>query len=308
MESTDPTTVLLATFNGLKWLPAQIESILNQRVNTIDLVISDDMSTDGTWEWLQEISANDPRIVLLPRIGKFGGAGINFFRLLRDSNLNKCRYVGFADQDDIWCPEKLKCAQQTLRVQQADGYSSNVTAFWANGKTRLIQKAQAQRQWDFLFEAAGPGCTYVITAELALALQSTMINQWQNVSTIALHDWLTYAYARANGYKWIIDEKPNVHYRQHESNQVGANFGQKAFIHRANLVSSGWAIKQSASIAKIIGMGDHAFVRSWVNGNRWGILLLALKANQCRRRLRDRILFALSCLTMLLTRTRSSKN
>ena len=236
------------------------------------------------------------------------GAGRNFFLLLRDSNVSACRYVSFADQDDIWFSEKLTRAQQTHCAQQADGYSSNVTAFWANGKTRLIQKAQAQRQWDFLFEAAGPGCTYVITTKLALALQSTVTNQWQNVATIALHDWLTYAYARANGYKWIIDEKPSVNYRQHESNQVGANFGRHAFFHRANLVSSGWAIKQSASIAKTIGMGDHAFVRPWVNSSRKGILLLALKANHCRRRLRDRILFALSCLTLLLTRSQSSKN
>lgn len=48
------------------------------------------------------------------------------------------------------------------------GYSSNVTAFWPANKRKLVSKAQPQRTSDFMFEAAGPGCTYLLQGSLAL--------------------------------------------------------------------------------------------------------------------------------------------
>lgn len=240
----------------------------------------------------------DSRIVVLPHGEYFGGAAKNFFRLLRDTDFSEFDYISFADQDDIWLPHKLARAHEVLSKTGADAYSSNVTAFWPDGRTALIEKSQPQQRWDFLFEAAGPGCTYVMRKELACALQAVVKNRWAEVQQVGLHDWFAYAFARANGYRWVIDDYAGMLYRQHANNQVGVNKGWRAWRHRARKVLGGWGLAQSALIADLVGLGDDAFVKRWSGGGRAGLLWLACHGGQCRRRGRDKLLFALSCLAM----------
>jgi rhamnosyltransferase len=136
------------------------------------------------------------------------GAAPNFFRLLRDVDMAGCDYVALADQDDLWHPDKLARACQQLQLTGAAGYSGNVTAFWPGGQERLIDKAQPQQPWDFLFEGPGPGCTFVLAQPLALALQAWVRQQAQALQPVDFHDWLIYAWARAQGYRWLIDTQP----------------------------------------------------------------------------------------------------
>jgi rhamnosyltransferase len=168
----------------------------------------------------------------------------------------------------------------------------------------LIKKSQKQVQWDFLFEAAGPGCTYVMRKELACAIKVVLKSRWAEVQQVGLHDWFVYAYARANGYRWVIDDYASMLYRQHEENQVGVNFGGRALLHRARKIFNGWGLTQSVLIAELVGLGNHPFVKPWSSGSRAGLLWLACHAWHCRRRLRDKSLFALSCLAMCIAGSR----
>lgn len=54
--------VLLATYNGEKYLKEQIDSILNQTYQNINLIISDDNSNDSTRKILEEYKKIDNRI------------------------------------------------------------------------------------------------------------------------------------------------------------------------------------------------------------------------------------------------------
>jgi len=290
--------VCMAAFNGMEYIADQIESILLQKNVDLQIFISVDRSTDGTEVYLAKWALSEPRLTLLPFGPRFGGAGPNFYRLLRDVDLSGFDYLSFADQDDIWYPEKLWRAHSLILALDAAGYSSNVTAFWGDGRTELINKAQPQRKWDFLFEAAGPGCTYVMRHDLACAVQTMVRNHWTAVQSVALHDWLSYAYARANGYKWVIDDQVGMQYRQHAGNQVGVNAGWTAFVYRSRMVLGGWGLTQAERVASLVGVDDTSFVRRWKIGGRVGLLWLALNANQCRRRGRDRLYFALSCLML----------
>ena len=119
---------------------------------------------------------------------------------------------------------------------------------------------------------------------------------------VVLHDWFSYAFARANGYRWVIDDFLGMSYRQHQKNLVGANSGWRAFIQRANKILSGWGLAQSALIARLVGLNDDPFVVRWANGNFLGLLFLAINARQCRRRFRDQFIFALSCVALSVTR------
>ena len=130
-------------------------------------------------------------------------------------DLTDIDYIALADQDDIWKEDKLEKAIQKLE-QGFDGYSSNVQAFWEGWPKKNNKKNQPQQKFDHLFESAGPGCTFVLTKKLALKLQQFLknghFNQLDNY-----HDWLIYAYARTQSFKWYIDSYPGVDYRQHSS-------------------------------------------------------------------------------------------
>ena len=290
--------VLMAVFNGARWVPQQLETILKQFGVSVSVMVSVDPSADGSESLISMIAASDCRVFLLPTGEKFGGAGANFYRLLRDVDMSGFDYICYADQDDLWNPDKLWRAHCLMTENDAGGYSSNVMAFWSDGRTKPVDKAHPQRQWDFLFEAAGPGCTYVMRQDLALAVQNLVRSRWDAVRAVALHDWLSYAFARANLYKWVIDPNVGMLYRQHAANQVGVNAGWRAFKYRVGKVLGGWGTAQAATIASLVGLDNSPFVRRWKSCGRVGMLWLAFNANQCRRRRRDRVLFALSCVIL----------
>lgn len=292
--------VCLAAFNGLHYLQPQVDSILEQSGVDITLFVSVDRSTDGTEDWFRNLQAQEARIVLLPVGETFGGAARNFFRLLREVDFSPFEYVAFADQDDVWLPGKLKRAVECLVEQGADGYSSDIVAFWESGRSRYIKKSYPQQRWDYLFESAGPGCTFVLTRPLATQIQIMLQQHAQKALDVGLHDWFTYAFARANGYRWIIDAYASLKYRQHGRNQVGVNSGFAAVVWRAKKVLNGWGLNQARLIAELVGVDQQDFVQSWRRGGRWRMLRLALQSRHCRRKPGDKIWFALSCMALAI--------
>ncbi|MBK5378526.1 glycosyltransferase [Pseudomonas sp. TH43] len=297
MPSTQPkVAVLLAAYNGMQWIEEQLASILCQSAVDVSIHISIDTSDDGTEAWCESFAALHPNVSVLPSIGRFGGASRNFFRLMRDVNFGAYDFVAFADQDDVWHSDKLNRATYMLRGQGADAYSSNVTAFWPNGKTHLLDKAQVQVEWDYLFEAAGPGCTYVFSQDLAEVLKTSIVENWRDVQDVSLHDWYCYAFSRSHGYEWIIDTYSSMQYRQHERNQVGANTGINPLIARYKTIHDGWWFSQVKLIANLVGASKSPFVSRWFKLGRKELLALSLSACKCRRRFRDKIFFFFICL------------
>lgn len=290
--------VLLAAYNGAKYIEQQIDSILAQENIQVTIIISVDHSIDGTKELIETVYRINPNVIVLEDITKIGGAAKNFFRLMRDVDLSSFDYLAFADQDDVWYTDKLYRAASKLQETKSDGYSSNVIAFWENGKEKLIVKSQPQCKYDFLFEAAGPGCTYVVTNRLGLSLQQAILKYQNVLEKVWFHDWFIYAYARANGFTWIIDEIPSMHYRQHAHNVVGINQGIQAFLHRCKKILFKGGFFQVLLIVKVIEMKQDCFVAKWQTLDRFAYLYLAVHAYQCRRRFKEKVFFFFACLFM----------
>ncbi|WP_433766942.1 glycosyltransferase [Pseudomonas putida] len=292
--------VLLAAYNGMQWIEEQVDSILAQSGVDVTVYISIDPSVDGTEAWSEALASRVSSVIVLPFAGRFGGASRNFFRLIRDVDFDDFDFVAFADQDDIWHSDKLQRAISQLEQQKADAYSSNVTAFWENGKTHLLVKSQPQVAWDFLFEAAGPGCTYVFSRGMADSLKALMLSNWKALQGVSLHDWFFYAYARSHGYRWYIDPVPSMDYRQHERNQVGANTGLRSLVSRYRTIHNGWWFRQVQLIVQLLKQDNDPFVKSWISLNRSQLFRLSLSAWHCRRRIRDKLLFFFVCWTRML--------
>ncbi len=296
-ETTTPHfAVALAAYNGMEFIAEQIQSILNQSNVDVSIFVSVDRSSDGTELWVKQLALCESRVRVLDDGHTFGGAAANFFWLLREIDLEGVDYFAFADQDDIWMPDKLIRAHLQLQSSGADGYSSNVTAFWPSGKRRLINKAQPQREWDYLFEAAGPGCTYVMSIQLARALQVAVRTQVDTLQRLTFHDWFVYAYARSNGFKWIIDGYSSMLYRQHSANQFGANSGMAPFIRRIRQLLSGEAFGQLFYMARAVQLPYTHPVSRMMDGGALGMIRLAMAARRCRRKGSEQLAFFISCI------------
>ena len=277
----------MATHDGILWVDEQIKSILDQENVNLTLFISDDGSVDGTYELLKKISARETRVVLLPKAKPFKNAARNFYHLVRSVDFKAFDYVSLSDQDDIWATDKLSRAVHQMHIQNATCYSSDVLAFWENGKTQPIKKSQAQTQYDYLFESAGPGCTFVLTAESMSAFKSHISKSKNSVDEILHHDWLIYAFMRARQFTWLIDDYLGVHYRQHTSNEMGAHIGFKASIIRVGYILSGAWLSQVRLVANFCGQPQKQFIYRYLKLKHERFFSLTFKTHLLRRRSRD---------------------
>lgn len=288
--------VILAAYNGLKYLPEQLDSIYRQIGVQANIYLSVDASSDGTEEYIASLAVERADIRYLEFGAKFGGAAKNFFHLLESVDFSGYDYIALADQDDIWESDKLDRGISKLKENTASGYSSNVMAFWADGRKIIVEKSQPQVEYDYLFEAAGPGCTYIIDVSLACEIQQFIKEHRSAVINIDLHDWFIYAYARSSKKKWYIDSYPGMRYRQHGSNQVGANHSLQAAKTRWGLIKTKWYYGEIVKISTILNMNTEPFIRTSLFGGYMGGVYLALHVNKVRRRVRDRCALALVCL------------
>lgn len=290
MENKQPSfAVLLAAYNGMEYIEQQLQSILQQQGVNITIFISVDLSDDDTYERCLNYVKLNSNIKVLSYGKRFGGAAQNFFRLISEVEFLDFDYVALADQDDEWFVDKLCYGIKQMDVNSAEAYSASVIAFWEDGRKKLIDKSQPQKELDYLFEAAGPGCTYIFTNKAANLIKQ-YLDSFPELNDFVLHDWLAYAILRHNKYKWFIDSQPKMYYRQHEDNQVGANASIKAKLYRVKYILSGQVFK---SIKVLVSALDISSIKL---SSRIDLFKLVLKARQLRRRKIDQVFVSIALI------------
>jgi rhamnosyltransferase len=293
-DRSPAVVVLLACWNGERFLQEQIASILSQSGVSASVFVSDDCSTDRSLQILKDFDTGDGSVVLLPSSGRMGSASANFFRLIADIDHPEAAYFALADQDDIWLNEKVGRAVGCILTSGADGYSGPVTAVWPDGRSKFIDKHSRMRARDYFFESPGPGCTFVLRRDLFLRLQQFVRENRKVLRGVYYHDWFIYAFARSHGYRWYIDSQPHMLYRQHESNDTGANVGFGAIWVRVRKVWSGWARMQAYLIADVCGYGDELRSRFVFTPRR--VLAVICRIADYRRSRFGRLALAISVL------------
>jgi rhamnosyltransferase len=249
--------IILASYNGVKYIEEQVDSILNQEGVDVTLKIFDDGSKDGTVDLVSSWKERD-QLQLTQNQIPTGSAANNFFNALlsfEDSFLERFDYIAFADQDDIWLPNKMKVAAERLLSEKSDLYMSNLI-LWEEktNKKSIINKSYSQKKYDYLFEGGSAGCTYVFTTffgkELKKRLKTINYKDWQFFS----HDWLVYFFARLENYKVVMDENAYILYRVHDTNVHGQlnTFSLYAIRERLRLIKEGWYFKQAKGFVKLL--------------------------------------------------------
>jgi glycosyltransferase involved in cell wall biosynthesis len=213
--------ILLSTYNGESFLPAQLRSYLSQVHDDWTLHWRDDGSTDASVQVVAQFAAEvgHGRCIFRDEAGQ-RRATSSFLALLRAARGSNAAYFAFSDQDDVWLPDKLERGVTAL-----DRVSGAEPALYCAG--RILVDAELRRQYvpgglhrppgfpAALTQNVAPGCTMMLNraaADLVLASQPPETT-W--------HDWWCYLIVAAAGGHLLIDRTATVLYRQHTDNWVG---------------------------------------------------------------------------------------
>lgn len=290
--------ILIATFNGEKYLAEQLSSIISQVNVNIHIIVRDDGSSDGTLKILHDYQ-NKCNLSILIDDFPTGSPATNFIKILKEVDFSEYDFIAFSDQDDIWFPSKISHAIDIINLNKADAYSSDLIAFDSERKASWnVKKHSDLKNYDYLFQGASAGCTYVLSK---LAINEVCIALFRdNKGDLSYfsHDWLIYAICRSRGLIWVHDDIALIAYRQHSSNSFGAMPGYTGLWKRLKLSKSGWYRKQILFISEyLVGSKGEARVIDAVKGYSLADrIFLARSAHQFRRRTRDAVLLSLILL------------
>lgn len=216
--------ILMATYNGEKYINEQIDSILNQTYSNFRLVICDDNSTDNTYSILKEYEKKDNRVILLRNEMNLGYTK-NFEKLLRNVQNN---YFMFSDQDDVWNKDKVELSLNKLKNESADLVFTDLEIVDENLKTtgtsfnrimgyiNKILKCNNNYEMIYLYNVV-TGCTIISKSKYL----EKILPLPQNKDLI--HDHFIPLVIKLNGGKIAYLDVPTIKYRQHNNNQVGTS-------------------------------------------------------------------------------------
>lgn len=231
-------TIALASYQGARYLPAQLESISRQTYQNWRLLISDDGSQDATLPIIDEFASAYPTDKVRLLKGPKQGATSNFLYLTE--NLGDTEWFAYCDQDDVWHPDKLARAASNLQnLNTATIYAARTTV--CDHNLRILSPAPAYgRPLTFqnaLIQACLPGNTIVGNREALQILQSALPAAQQ--ASIKSHDWWVYQVMAGVGATLIRDPKQVLYYRQHDQNVMGRNDTLSAKAARLAMLCNG---------------------------------------------------------------------
>ena len=211
--------IMLATYNGEKYLREQIDSILAQTYTDWSLYISDDGSDDTTPVIIEEYTDRYPDKIFSMNKSRIGGARKNFIYLFE--KVPTADLYMFSDQDDIWLPDKIK-----KMVEAYDRAKSENTLLYSDltvvdselntiSETFISDLHYSHKKEFMMMNNYIPGCV--------MMLDDKMISSVGKIpKECIMHDWWIAMYATYIGSIIPVNEKLHL-YRQHDQNAIGAN-------------------------------------------------------------------------------------
>lgn len=227
--------VLLAVYNGEKYLESQLDSLVNQTYRNYTVNIRDDDSIDNTKAIILDYIRRYPEVFTQIEIkSDFQGAAGNFGALLSNSRAD---YIMCCDQDDIWLPQKIESAVKYLEFYESvfgdeTPLLLHTNLKVVNEKLNVIDDSfwryqKLNHHWGEAFNLI---LTQNVVTGCAMIVNRALLDRALPIPREAvMHDWWLALVACAFGKIVAVDEA-NILYRQHESNTVGAKRFDKKYI------------------------------------------------------------------------------
>jgi glycosyltransferase involved in cell wall biosynthesis len=212
-------TILLSTYNGAKFLRAQLQSFVSQSETGWALYWRDDGSTDETLAIMAEFAAAEGqgRCIESPSSGPHLGACVSFLTLLKERAGQGP--VAFADQDDVWLDDKLQRALAAMEAADERPALYCARQYLVNETLETLSLSTPH--------LGGGGFPAALTQNIANG--NTLVMNESAARLVAaspcpegtVHDWWSYIVVSACGGQIIYDSKPAVLYRLHKGNLIG---------------------------------------------------------------------------------------
>lgn len=220
--------ILLATYNGSRYLNEQIESLLTQTCQDWHLYVHDDGSQDDTVAIINGYIERYPdKMTLLDYLPQ-GGACRNFLSMLNKVDAD---YYMFCDQDDVWLPQKIELSLQEMKLRESEQSGRGVVIYTDLHITDEKLHVTYGSMWQYNgtypqyihtfadyggHSAIATGCTLLFNQVAKNSIES------KSPDKALMHDaWVCLCALKEGGVIYGID-KPLVLYRQHGSNCLGA--------------------------------------------------------------------------------------
>jgi len=245
--STEVVDILLATYNGGRFLREQLDSVVGQTYAHWRLLVRDDGSSDGTADILEEYQRRigERMQIVRDELGRLGPA-LSFGRLL---TLSDAPYATFCDQDDVWMPDRIEqllaemrrmeretgaarpiLVHSDLQVIDEEGHEIS-RSFW---NYQYLRPEVAEDWRRLVVQNVVTGCATLMNAALrdiaARIPQEAIMHDW----------WLALVAARFGRVGYV--DRATVKYRQHGRNDTGAKrWGMSYVVAKvAELRRDGW--------------------------------------------------------------------
>lgn len=217
--------ILLATYNGEKYIAELLNSLLSQSYREWGLLVYDDGSSDGTLDIVKEYQEIHPnKITILTSSDANKGSTGSFYHLI---DYATAKYVMFCDQDDIWLQDKIEVSVASIKeLEKATGNELCLVfsdlrivdeklelispSFWKFSK---IDPNQSKRTESLVANSIVTGCTIILSTKIRTYLEIR--------PHFIQHDqWLSILVSHYGSISYV--NKQLILYRQHSSNEVGS--------------------------------------------------------------------------------------
>ncbi|HGA4157883.1 TPA: glycosyltransferase family 2 protein [Streptococcus agalactiae] len=219
--------ILMATYNGEKFLAQQIESIQKQTFKEWNLLIRDDGSSDKTCDIIRNFTAKDSRIRFINE-NEHHNLGVikSFFTLV---NYEVADFYFFSDQDDVWLPEKLSVSLEAAKHKASDVPLLVYTDLKVvNQELNILQDSMIRAQSHHANTTILPELTENTVTGGTMMINHALAEKWFTPNDILMHDWFLALLAASLG-EIIYLDLPTQLYRQHDNNVLGARTMDKRF-------------------------------------------------------------------------------
>lgn len=245
-------SIAMVTYNGEAYLSEQLDSILAQTYPYLDIIISDDGSTDDTLKILEEYTTLHENIRVVKNEGTKG------FKGNAENAIRHCKgeWIALSDQDDTWLPEKIA----TMMKATADCSLVYHNSLFVNETGDSLRRTMAEKfhfysghnPEVFLLNNCVSGHALMFhrkLAEIALPFPNARFHDW----------WLAFVATDHGGVKYI--DQILVHYRQHQRSETDILLRKSTTRHQKEFIRFTQNLEWYNQCAKIAGTQHPFFVR-----------------------------------------------
>jgi glycosyltransferase involved in cell wall biosynthesis len=270
-----PISVVLCTYNGAKYIEAQLASILAQTYAVAEIIVVDDVSSDDTMAVVERAAARDSRISLSQNAFNIGFTS-NFESALQ---VAKHDYIAISDQDDIWHLQKIEKMMAAFTTDAAAIYCDSVR-FTKDIPINPIKNKSSRH-------VAGTDvrklAMHNTVSGHALIIRKSLLEKALPIPSAVYYDWWLALQAVTSGGLQYLDEIL-VYQRAHDNNvTIAKNASSKELrnSYRTMLRTHLQAFVQIASLSEKDKTFFIDFAKHWSkmlkNGTSSGLFLFMLK-------------------------------